>query len=344
MNKGKYVKQDLQGMIDGIRAGNRRILSRAITLVESSNALHRQQAEELLEQLLLDTGKSLRIGITGAPGVGKSTFIEALGTYVADKGKKLAVLAIDPSSENSGGSILGDKTRMNELSRREEVYIRPSPTGDQTGGIARRSLETMLLCEAAGFDVVFIETVGVGQNETAVARMSDMSLFLLQPGAGDDLQGIKRGIVEIADMMIVNKADGKNSDLAKRTARAYASALELFRPRDDGWHVPVETCSAQEKKGIEKIWQQVEKYGQRQKNSPQFEQMRAHQMQDWFMRELNDQLMQLIQDKSATDIRFEEMFKKVARFQLSPPQAAHQVIETLLKMDKDSSQNHRRKS
>src|SRR6188472_250749 len=214
-------------LADAVRAGDRRALARAITLVESTRADHRDDAVELLDALMPATGEATRVGISGAPGAGKSTFIEALGMHLVDAGHRVAVLAVDPSSTRSGGSILGDKTRMEELSRRPEAYIRPSPSSGTLGGVARRTREAMLVCEAAGFDVVVIETVGVGQSEVAVAGMVDLFVLLLGPGAGDELQGVKRGIVELADVVVVNKADGALADLARHTAADYTHALHL---------------------------------------------------------------------------------------------------------------------
>jgi LAO/AO transport system kinase len=224
--------------------GNRRALARAITLIESTRRDHRTEAGALLEKLMPHTGNSIRVGISGAPGVGKSTFIEALGNYLIDKGHKPAVLTVDPSSAISGGSILGDKTRMETLARREEAYIRPSPAGNTLGGVTRRSRETLLLCEAAGFDIILVETVGVGQSETKVAEMTDMFVLLLQPGAGDRLQGIKRGIMELADLVLINQADDGREELALRSANEYKNALQLLRPRSAEWTVEVKTCSA----------------------------------------------------------------------------------------------------
>src|SRR3954452_22383423 len=221
-------------------AGDRRALARAITMAESTRADHRAEAEALLAEVLPHVGGSVRVGISGAPGAGKSTFIEALGVHLIERGHRLAVLAVDPSSTRSGGSILGDKTRMEELSRRSEAFIRPSPSGGTLGGVARRTREALLLCEAAGHDVVLVETVGVGQSEVAVAGMLDVFVLLLAPGGGDDLQGVKRGIVELADVVVVNKADGDLAAAAERTAADYANALHFLRSRTEGWEVRVE--------------------------------------------------------------------------------------------------------
>jgi LAO/AO transport system kinase len=227
-----------------VRAGNRRALAQAITAIESSRRADREVAHTLLEELTPHSGQSFRIGISGVPGVGKSTFIESLGNHLIDAGYKVAVLAVDPSSALSGGSILGDKTRMERLSQRIEAFIRPSPAGDTLGGVARRTRETMLITEAAGFDIVLVETVGVGQSETTVSRMTDMFVLMLQPGSGDELQGIKRGIVELADLILVNKADGTLALAAERSVTDYRKALTFMHPRTANWEVPVESCSA----------------------------------------------------------------------------------------------------
>ena len=251
---------DVERLSEAIRAGDRRALARAITLVESTRPDHRAGAERLLEALLPHAGRSVRIGITGVPGVGKSTFIERFGLHVIGQGHRIAVLAVDPSSKRSGGSILGDKTRMQDLSTNRDAYIRPSPAGATLGGVARRTREAMLVCEAAGFDVVLVETVGVGQSETAVADMVDMFVLLLLPGGGDELQGIKRGIVELAELVIVNKADGDLADAALRTAADYRNALRLLRPPSPNWRVAVERCSALTGEGIPEVWRTVERY------------------------------------------------------------------------------------
>lgn len=248
----------LNQYVEGVLAGDRMVLARAITLVESRLAADADKAARLLDSILPHTGKSRRVGITGVPGVGKSTFIDALGMYVTrDCGERLAVLSVDPSSPISGGSILGDKTRMERLSMEERAFIRPSPAGGHLGGVARRTRETILLCEAAGFRNVFIETVGVGQSETAVRSMSDFFLLLMLAGAGDELQGIKRGIIEMIDGMAINKADGENLAKAERARAEYASALHLFPASGDGWAPRVLCCSALQKTGIAEIWQMV---------------------------------------------------------------------------------------
>ena len=240
-----------------ILGGDRRALARALTRVESTRRDRRVAAGTLLERLMPSTGRALRVGSSGAPGVGKSTFIEALGNHVIDQGYRPAILTVDPSSAISGGSILGDKTRMETLARRPEAFIRPSPSGNTLGGVTRRSRETLLLCEAAGIDVIFVETVGVRQTETRVAEMTDMFVLLLQPGAGDELQGIKRGIMELADLVLVNQADDGREALAERSAADYRHALHLLRPRSRGWTVEVATCSARDRIGVDAAWDEM---------------------------------------------------------------------------------------
>jgi LAO/AO transport system kinase len=284
-----------------LRSGQYRALARAITLIESGRSDHRDAAAELLEQLLPDTGKALRIGISGVPGVGKSTFIEALGMYALELGQKVAVLSIDPSSSISGGSILGDKTRMEKLAREPRAVIRPSPAGHTLGGVARRTRETLLLCEAAGFDTVIVETVGVGQSETAVAGMTDMFILLLLPGGGDELQGIKRGIMELADLVLINKADGELLAAARRAAADYRNALRLLQPRSPDWQVPVEMCSALTGDGIADAWQTILDYQQALSASGEIERRRARQSCAWLWQETADNL--LAQLNSDPDIR-----------------------------------------
>jgi len=254
---------DPHALAEGLKAGRRRDLARAITLIESTRPDHRAAARALLEELLPATGGSIRLGISGVPGVGKSTFIEAFGRHVIDRGHRIAVLAVDPTSARSGGSILGDKTRMEELARAPEAFIRPSPAGDTLGGVARRTREAMLACEAAGFDVIVVETVGVGQSETAVADMVDLFCLLLLPGGGDELQGIKRGIVEIADLIVVNKADGAMRDAARHAAAEYRHALTLLRPRDADWRVLLLQAAATENRGIDAVWETIGRWRRR---------------------------------------------------------------------------------
>lgn len=276
--------------VDGVRDGNRTILSQAITLIESSREDYRRMGEEILEECLSDTGKSVRIGITGVPGVGKSTFIEALGKHLLKNGRKLAVLTIDPSSSRSKGSILGDKTRMPWLSAHEHAYIRPSPTGGTLGGVARKTREAILLCEAAGFDTIFVETVGVGQSETTVQSMVDFFLLLMLAGAGDELQGIKRGIMEMADLIAINKADQTNVDKANQARQEFKNALSLFPAHESGWEPPVLTCSALEEKGLKELWLEVQKYFALTKENGYFEANRKDQAVYWMHESIQYQL------------------------------------------------------
>ncbi|MEL6536208.1 MAG: methylmalonyl Co-A mutase-associated GTPase MeaB [Bacteroidota bacterium] len=267
--------------VEGVLKGDRMVLSRAVTLVESTLAADQQLAEDVLSKLLPHTGNSLRIGITGVPGVGKSTFIEAFGSYVTSLGKKLAVLAVDPTSQRSRGSIMGDKTRMEKLAHDPLAYIRPSPSGDALGGVTHKTRETMLLCEAAGFEVIFIETVGVGQSETAVHGMVDFFLLLMLAGAGDELQGIKKGIMEMADAIAITKADGDNKDAAKRARREYQNALHLFPLASSGWSPQVLTCSALASEGLEDIWGLLSGYKEKMVESGFFSFRRKEQNRHW---------------------------------------------------------------
>ena len=291
MNKTLIVADDTDALAQAILNGDRRALARAITLIESTRRDHRAASAALLEQLMPQTGDSIRVGISGAPGVGKSTFIEALGNYVIDKGLKPAVLTVDPSSAISGGSILGDKTRMETLARRDEAFIRPSPSGTTLGGVTRRSRETLLLCEAAGFDVILVETVGVGQSETRVADMTDMFVLLLQPGAGDQLQGIKRGIMELADLILVNQADDGRDELARNSANDYRHALQLLRPRSANWKVEVATCSARDQNGIDNAWDAIVRHQEALSGSGELADLRAGQARTWLWTEVQDSLI-----------------------------------------------------
>jgi LAO/AO transport system kinase len=299
--------------------------------VESAHPDDREPANRLLEILTPLAGKSIRIGISGVPGVGKSTFIESLGNYVIDRGHKVAVLAVDPSSALSGGSILGDKTRMETLSRRIEAFIRPSPAGGTLGGVTRHTRETVLLVEAAGFDVVIVETVGVGQSETAVAEMTDLFLLLLLPGGGDELQGIKRGIVELADLIVVNKADGDLAAAAQRAAGDYRSALRFLRPRSARWEVPVETCSALEGRGIDEIWTLIEQYRATMTASGDLGAARAAQARRWLWNETVESLMALLREDPRVRQRIQELEEAVAAGRVSPRVAARELVHNFWK-------------
>lgn len=278
--------------VDGILQGDITLLSKAVTLVESSKNEHKELAQEIIKLCLPYSGKSIRIGITGVPGVGKSTFIEALGKQITQKGARLAVLAIDPSSERTKGSILGDKTRMEELAADKNAYIRPSPSAGSLGGVARKTRETIILCEAAGFSHILIETVGVGQSETAVHSMTDFFLLLMLAGAGDELQGIKRGIMEMADLIAINKADGSNIDKAKMAQVQYKNAIHLFPSKDSDWTPEVLTCSAFHKMGIEMIWEQVEKYKKKTVENGYFFKKRNEQSTYWMHETIGEHLKQ----------------------------------------------------
>lgn len=313
--------------INGILAGNRIILAQAITLVESQRYEDENLAKEVLEAVLPYTGKSIRIGITGVPGVGKSTFIESFGLeIVKNTEKKLAVLAIDPSSQKSGGSILGDKTRMENLAMHPQVFIRPSPAGNSLGGVARKTREAMLLCEAAGFETIFIETVGVGQSETAVKSMTDFFLLLMLTGAGDELQGIKRGIMEMADMLVVTKADGENKHKALIAQKEYQSALHLLSPAQE---VPVLTCSALQNEGLAEIWQTIQKFLQEAKQNNTFEQKRQQQQLQWFHEHLKAGILNLFYQNSAFQKKLQELEKNILANQKEPFQASREMLEAL---------------
>lgn len=280
-----------------ILKGNRVLLSKAITLIESKRADHQDMAAELLESLLPYSGNSIRIGITGVPGVGKSTFIESFGLSLVELNKKPAVLSIDPSSTRSKGSILGDKTRMDALSKTPQAYIRPSPAGSSLGGVARKTRETVFLCEAAGFDVIIIETVGVGQSETLVKDMVDFFLLLMLSGGGDDLQGIKRGIMEMADLLAINKADGNNETPSKLAAKTYQQALHLFPMHPAGWTVPVTTCSAIQGKGVHEIWQHIKAYDDQTRDNGFLSANRTQQNLKWY----HDGVRELLEKKWLSD-------------------------------------------
>jgi len=322
--------RDAAALAEAVRDGDRRALARAITLIESTRLDHRATANSLLERLMPHTGGSIRLGISGAPGVGKSTFIEALGNHVIDQGHRVAVLTVDPSSARSGGSILGDKTRMETLSRRDEAYIRPTPAGRVLGGVARRSREALLVCEAAGFDVIVVETVGVGQSETRVAEMTDMFVLLLQPGGGDELQGIKRGIMELADLVLLNKADGELKKLAGRTAADYHHALRLLQPRSPHWQVEVRTCSARDRTGIAEAWEAVTRHQSALAESGELAAQRVRQARGWMWSELQDALVADLQHDPALRDRLPELEEAVVAGRLPATTAAERLLEVYL--------------
>lgn len=323
-------------LAEAVHAGERRALARAITLIESTRADHRERAAELLERLMPMTGRSIRIGISGVPGVGKSTFIEALGTHVIDRGHRVAVLAVDPSSALSGGSILGDKTRMEELARRSEAFIRPSPAGGILGGVTRRTREAMLACEAAGFDVIIVETVGVGQSETAVAEMTDLFLLLLLPAGGDELQGIKRGIMELADLVLVNKADGDLAGAARRTVADYRHALHMLRPRSRNWTVPVEACSAHTGAGIPETWETIGRYRETLDASGELAARRAAQARTWMWSETTDNLVAALREHPAVRERLPELEAAVTEGRIPPTLAARRLLAAFLGEETDA--------
>ena len=314
-------------LIAGILKGDKTALSRAITLVESTNPEHLAKANEVIKGCLPYANNSVRIGITGVPGVGKSTFIEAFGKYLTSIGNKVAVLAVDPSSSISHGSILGDKTRMEELVKDENAYIRPSASGDTLGGVARKTRETIILCEACGFDMIIIETVGVGQSETAVHSMVDFFLLLKISGAGDELQGIKRGIMEMADTIVINKADGDNIAKAKLAKTEFNRALHLFPAKSSGWIPKVTTCSAYEKTGIDDIWGIISEYFELVKANHYFEEKRQNQNQFWMMETINEQLKSHFYNHPNIMQLLEENKKAVQNNEISPFAAAMSLLE-----------------
>lgn len=314
--------------IEPIRKGNRRALAKAITLVESKLESHRAQAQELLEQALPYSGNSIRIGITGIPGVGKSTFIETFGLYLIEQGKRVAVLAVDPSSPIAGGSILGDKTRMEELSRNDAAFIRPSPSEGALGGVAQKTRETMLLCEAAGYDVILVETVGVGQSEYEVAGMVDFFMVLMLPNAGDELQGIKKGIMELADALVINKADGESLNLATQAKRHYSSAMTLLR-HSSFWTPQVLTCSAQEKSNIDTIWGMISDYYIDANKNNDFQKKRASQNQQWMDKLLFEMLELKLKQNPEVKRQMPELRNKVTQGEVTPYNAAKTLIDVL---------------
>lgn len=318
-------------LIAGILNGNRTALSRAITLVESTNPEHTQKANEVIKGCLPYSNKSIRIGITGVPGVGKSTFIEAFGTFLTALNKKVAVLAVDPSSSLSHGSILGDKTRMEELVKNENAFIRPSASGDTLGGVARKTRETIILCEAAGFDTIIIETVGVGQSETAVHSMVDFFLLLKISGAGDELQGIKRGIMEMADAIVINKADGDNIKKANLAKLEFNRALHLFPPKKSTWQPKVTTCSAITKEGINEIWDTISSYFEMTNETGYFQVKRKDQNHFWMMETINEQLKLNFYNQPEIISQLEENKKAVQNDEISPFAAAQNLLSIYFK-------------
>ena len=314
--------------IEALTKGNSRALAKAITLVESKKVEHRAQAQELLESVLPQTGNSIRIGITGIPGVGKSTFIEAFGLYLVSQGKRVAVLAVDPSSPIAGGSFLGDKTRMEMLSRSSDAFIRPSPSEGSLGGVALKTRETMLLCEAAGYDVILVETVGVGQSEYEVASMVDFFMVLMLPNAGDELQGIKKGIMELADALVINKADGESINLATQTRRHYQSALHLLR-HSSFWTPQVMTCSAIKNENIEAVWGMISDFQVDATKNGALAEKRARQAKEWMNKLLHEMLDIKLKENPSVKALLPELNRKVTDGQTTPFLAAQKLINLL---------------
>jgi LAO/AO transport system kinase len=325
----KPASPDIHALAKDLRAGQRAALARAITLVESRRGDHQAAARELVQALLPHTGDAVRVGITGSPGVGKSTTIDALGMFLIERGHRVAVLAVDPSSARTGGSILGDKTRMARLASSDDAFIRPSPSSGTLGGVAAKTREAMLLCEAAGFDIVLVETVGIGQSETAVCDMTDFFLALMLPGAGDELQGIKKGLVELADMIAINKADGDNLKRANLAAADYRSALHILSPRSEHWHPPVETYSALCCTGLDRLWQKILDHRTAMTASGEFASRRREQQVKWMWSMLESRMMARLRADPAIRTRLKKMEAEVADGRVSPAVAAEQIAEML---------------
>ncbi len=324
----KATAGDSSYYVRGVLGKDRLVLSRTITLMESSHPDHYELALDVMEQLLPHTGKAIRLGI---PGGGKSTLIETLGMMLVDRGLRVAVIAVDPSSKISGGSILGDKTRMQQLSAEEKAYVRPAATGQTLGGVARKTRESMLVCEAAGFDVVIVETVGVGQLETTVAALVDFFLVLLIPGAGDELQGIKRGILELADAVVINKADGDNSARARLAQREYETALRLVNPRTPTWLPPVLTCSALEKKGVDEVWDMVVRHREKLGATGEMEMRRREQVLEWTWFLVEDGLRDWFYKNSRIKALLPGIRKKIESGVITPTRAAHELLELIIR-------------
>src|SRR6202140_4955087 len=329
MTLQKIAPIDIKTLTKDIRAGSRAALARAITLIESRRGDHQAAARDLVQVLLPDTGKAVRVGITGSPGVGKSTTIDALGMYLIERGHKVAVLAVDPSSARTGGSILGDKTRMARLAASDHAYIRPSPAAGTLGGDAAKTREAMLLFEAASFDLVLVETVGIGQSETAVSDMTDFFLALMLPGAGDELQGIKKGLVELADMIAVNKADGDNIKRANLAAAEYRGALHILSPRSEHWHPPVLTYSALAGTGIDALWQKILDHRTAMNTSGEFAERRRQQQVKWMWSMLERRMMGRLRADPSVRAKVKKIEAEVADGRVTPALAAEQIAEML---------------
>ncbi len=320
---------NINEMTDGILSSNISYVSKAITLVESTKHEHQEQAQQIINTIIKHSGNSFRLGITGVPGVGKSTFIESYGLEVINRGHKLAVLAIDPSSQLSKGSILGDKTRMEQLSVHPKAFIRPSPSSGSLGGVARKTKESIIICEAAGYDYIFIETVGVGQSETSVHQLTDFFLLLMLAGAGDELQGIKRGIMEMADGIVITKADGTNTDKAKMARGEYARALHLFPPTESNWIPEVLTCSSTENKGIKEVYDMIDKYKRHNVSSGFYKTKRAHQTKQWLHQTINDTLIERFYSNPIIKEEILKIEKQLKKNQINPYQAAMDLFKKI---------------
>ncbi|WP_067037957.1 methylmalonyl Co-A mutase-associated GTPase MeaB [Allomuricauda sp. CP2A] len=326
-------KQEIsvEALTEGIFKGDKAILAKAITLLESTKPEHFEKANAVIEKCLSKPNNSIRLGITGVPGVGKSSFIETLGTTLTGMGKKVAVLAVDPTSSLSKGSILGDKTRMQALSKDPNAFIRPSPSGSSLGGVAQKTRESIMLCEAAGYDVILVETVGVGQSEIAVHSMVDFFLLLKLSGAGDELQGIKRGIMEMADAIAINKADGSNLEQAKLAETEFSRALHLYPPKKNGWVPKVMRCSATENTGIKEIWEVVEQFVAQNKESGHFEKNRKTQNKNWFLQTVDEHIKQFFHQKESFKKEQSKMLKAIENNKISPFYAAKLLLDKITK-------------
>ncbi|QFT89715.1 putative GTPase [Bacillus sp. THAF10] len=323
----RKVERDADDIVKGIRKGIRTDLAQAITLVESNANRHFDKSQEIIQQIMPKTGKSIRIGISGVPGAGKSTFIEAFGLYLCEQGHKVAVLAVDPSSSKTGGSILGDKTRMEQLARHPRAFIRPSPSSGTLGGVHRKTRESILLCEAAGFDVILVETVGVGQSEALVRDMVDFFLLLVLTGAGDELQGMKKGIMELVDAIVVNKADGENKVRAEKTAHEYKQILHFLQPATNGWETKAFTCSALHNVDIDKAWITVERFLRTTKDSGEFQKRREDQKKTWFYSSLKDHIERLFFERDSVKRELPHLEEQIARNELSVSLAIKNLLE-----------------
>jgi len=313
--------------VAGVRSGHRARLGRAITLVESRNPQHQALAQDMLLELLPDTGKAHRIGITGVPGVGKSTFIEALGRMLTAQGHKVAVLAVDPTSSLSGGSILGDKTRMEQLSIDPNAFVRPSPSGGRLGGVNRATRETMVVCEAAGYDVILVETVGAGQNETVVADMVDCFLVLMLPGAGDELQGIKKGVLELADVIAVNKSDGGNAQSARQAQQQYRNALRILHPPTPGWAVPVITCSGLTGQGLDALWETLRDHRRILTDNGALAEKRRRQRVKWMWSMVEDRVLDAVRSHPQVKDRLPALLEGIDDGSVTVTLAAMEILE-----------------